>query len=358
MGKRIIVILASLALLYSFGIHEALSQANGSRPPGVPEFIGGEATIEGESAQGGEVYLKIVWLCIIFLDDLDDQSDITSIVDGLNANPPDTTPLALEFLDSTFCQNYDPPLVLPGPATVNKLSPNEWEVTDPSGKFRVIRQDIKIWQGGGWMTGYSSLQVKMHNCKIASSLIGGGSGSSSIASSMVSAGSSPYSLVLEVNDLPEDIWWGQGTYTLIDPGSANVDDGGYFYIKKDGIERRVTRINDQLVDPLVPHYIVGDAPFSILALDAPELIPLDIPLYEGLNLFSIPFKLANPDISVVLADIFYSVETVFAFRGGNWYGAAPVPGTGTWDDQIGTIDGGETFVICGSILQHYLPVDW
>jgi hypothetical protein len=331
-GKRIIVILASLALLYSFGINEALSQANVSRPPGVPEFIGGEATIEGQPAQGGEVYLKMVWLCIIFLDGLDEQGDIESIVNGLNDTPADTGPLALEFLNSDFCQNYGPPpLELLGPTTVTKISVPEgekWEVTDPGGTFHVIRQDIKIWQGGVWVSGYSSLRVKMHNCKIAYSSVSGGSAS--------------YSLVLEVNDLPENIWWGDNTYTLLDPGSANVDDVGYFFIKKDGIERRVTTVNDQPIDP---HYRVGQQPFSLLDLDAPESIRIPIPLCQGFNLFSVPFYPLDPDLDVALADIITSMDSILALRDGQWKVSAPAMGGGWSIDQVKNLNGAEAYVI-------------
>ncbi len=332
MGKRIIVILASLALLCSLGIDEALSQVNSSRPPGVPEFIGGEATIEGQPAQGGEVHLRMVWLCIIFLDGLNDQGHIEDIANGLNANPPNTAPLALAFSNSDFCQNYDPPIELLGPTTVNELSVPEgekWEVIDPSGMFHVIRRDIKIWQGGGWVPGYSLLQVNMHNCKIASSPIG--------------SGSAPYSLVLEVNDLPENIPWGQGTYTLIDTGSAMVDDVGYFYIKKDGIERRVTTVNNQAIDP---HYRVGQVPFSLLDLDAPESIQIPISLYQGFNLFSVPFYPLYPDLDDALADIIPYMDSILALRDGQWKVSARNPsGVGWGIDQVKNLNGAEAYVI-------------
>jgi hypothetical protein len=330
-GKRIIVILASLALLYSFGIDKALSQVNVSPPLWPPEYVIGDATIGGQSAQGGVVYLKMAQLCIIFLDGLNDQDDIDDIVAGLNATPAITTSLRQAFLNNTFCQNYDPPLELPGPATVNKKSPTEWEVRDPSGRFRVFTENIKIWQGSSWVPGYKKLQVNMYNGKVASSPI--------------SSGSSPYLLEVPVN--PTGILWGDGTYILREEGWAMLNDTGYFYIKKDGIERRVTTVDGEEEDP---HYLVGQGPFSELDLDAPELIPLDIDLKAGFNLFSIPFNLPNTDLSVVLADIFDCVESIFVLRGGNWYGAAPDHGTGMWDDEIGTIDGGETFVIymiCG-----------
>lgn len=329
MGKRIIVILASLALLYSFGIDAVLSQVNVSPPLWPPEYVIGDATIGGAPALGGDVYLKMVQLCVIFLDGLNDQGDITDIVAGLNATPAITTYLAQAFLASTFCQNYDPPLELPGPATVNKLSASEWKVIDPSGTFYVFTEDIKIWQGSSWVPG-KKLQVNMYNGKVASSPIG--------------SSSSPYFLEVAVN--PEGILWGPHgdpeTYELREEGWAMPGDAGYFYIKQDGVERRVTTVDGQEIDP---HYVVGQGPFSDLDLDAPDLIPLDIELYEGFNLFSIPFNLPNTALSFVLADIFYSVESVFVLRGGIWYGAAPDHQAGTWDDEIGTIDGGETFAI-------------
>ena len=333
MGKRIVVILASLALLYSFGIDEALSQVNVSPPLWPPEYVIGDATIGGQSAQGGDVYLKMMQLCVIFLDGLNDQGDITNIVNGLNA--ADTTSLALAFSNSIFCQNYDPPLELPGPATVSQLSPTEWEVTDPSGRFYVFTENIKIWQGGSWVPGYKKLQVNMYNGKVASSPI--------------SSGSSPYLLEVPVN--PEGILWGDETYILLEEGRAMLNDPGYFYIKKDGIERRVTTVDGQ---EITPHYVVGQGPFSDLDLDAPELIPLSIPLEEGFNLFSIPFNLPDTDINVVLADIIDCMESILAFRDDEWYISVPKQAGGWTAEQIGNINGGEAFVIymtCADTLE-------
>ncbi len=329
MSKRtLIAFIIILSLLFNFGLHETLVQAQ-IPPPIPPHGIWGEASVYDTQLLEGNndytIYVRMERLLIIFLHVFDDQGTIAAIVTDLGSNG--IAELQQAFSDSDYCQSRTPPTVLSPTATVTvQAAGDEWEVTDGANKYTVIREDISVWNpvSENWEPG-EKLEVKEHNGVITSYTMGY---------------LTVNYYVVQIPKNSAEILWGDigggDTYVLREPGTAVVGDKANMWIKRDN-EAAIP-----VTEPAGPYTVTDDA-FIYMDINA-DAIPIDYSFDFGFNIFAIPVTLDNCSLDVVLALIIDEIETVQVQR--------MVGGTPTWKiyapgalDQIGCFQPGEGYVI-------------
>jgi len=301
MSKRAFIALAIiLSILFSFGIRAASVQAQG--PPLIPPHgIWGEPQVDGvpldQSDTDYTISVRMEKLLIIFLHTLDDQGTIGTIVAELDSG--ETTRLEQAFSDSEYCQSRTPRTVLSSGASVVKVADDEWLVNDGASAYTVRRDDISVWDPGfgDWVTGESKLEVYEHNGLIASYTMG-------------ELPTDYYVLQIPMNS--NDIFWGNNTFTLREPGTALVGEAAYIYI------------NDiPITDPPGPYIITADA-FVEMIINAPSMYQFSIDFIAGWNLFSLPVQPLDTKPGVVLENLAGEYNSVWAYN----------RDTGGWDTYV------------------------
>jgi hypothetical protein len=311
MSKRIfIAFITILSLLWGFGIHETLVQAQG--PPLIPPHgIWGVPSVDGvpldKSDTGYTISVKMVQLLLIFLHELDDQGTIATIVAELDIGV--VTTLQQAFLDSEYCQSRTPPTELSSTATVTvQVAGDEWLVSDGGKNYTVKRIDIPVWDPilEDWIDG-SRLEVYEHDGEIASYTMG---------------------------ELPVDYFVVQIPMNSAGILWGDIDGGDYFVLREAGTamvgdEAFLCINNIPIIDPPGPYIITEDA-FVGMNINAPSTYQFSIEFVAGWNLFSIPVQLLITDPSIVLQPIAGKYNGVWAYD----------PDTGSWKifDPLQTIN--------------------
>ena len=231
------------------------------QPPLVPpQVIYGTATFGQKTLNRLDtqykVSIRLSRLLVIFMDSYESQTLIGNIITQLNAG--NTTLLSQAFLDSEYCSSLQPPLVLLSNATVTKEANNKWQVRSGQNIFTVLSQQIQVWNGVSWTNG-NKLEVYQHNGLMNSYTMG-------------ELQTDNYALEVQIS--PNNVFWGNNTYLLRDPGRAIVGDEAFLYI------------NDVMVtEPAMPLVIGADA-FIQTNIKTPDVYNWSLNLNKGWSLIS------------------------------------------------------------------------
>lgn len=272
MSSRISIILASLALLCSFGIHEALAQP----PPLVPPRpVYGVAFVDNVILNAGHnVSIKMELFLVIFLDGSDDQTDISEISSELQGASASGGTVSLPNLQAAFAQSSSPATSLSNEISVADVEPltTTWPLI---GCWQVIDRDnhnaytVQIIEPASKV-----LEVYQHNGLI------------------VSTTTSNYSPVDDYNysvDMPlySDEVRGEGNYVIREAGKATTGDIGYAYVN--GIRANKIYIDGEEV-MVTPPYITIYENKDVMKVDiyAPSAHEFIMYLEEGWNWISFP----------------------------------------------------------------------
>lgn len=302
MLRRSFIVLISLALLCSFGIHAA--RAQDQPPPLMPPLVlYGIANVDGVPLTQADteytISIRMSRLLLIFLDSLASQGLISDITIELGSG--NTNSLRQAFQDSPYCQSRVPPteLSLDANVTTEEIG-NRWRVTDQGNIYTVERENIFVWNQNvsNWVQ-VDKLEVYEHNGLINSYTMGDLPIDDYVAQIPMSSpdvlGGRP----------PDD------TYVLREPGTALPGDEAYIQIK--GI---------QITDPPNPYIIIGQQAFVEMDIDAPSTIEVTLNLDLGWNLISLPVQPLDTDINVVLSSIENKYESIYRYSanpGWLWY---------------------------------------
>lgn len=246
MNRKIVTALLTLIIFYISGAYIALAQQQ--QPPLVPpHIIYGTAKVDNVPLTRfntqSVVSMRMEFLLILFYDSPDYQGDIVEITNELDAGT--TTALRQAFEVSDYCSSRVPPIELSQNAFVlgepNGQTNEEWRVRDGINTYKVVSEDVLIWNGG-WVPGVK-LQVFQQDGLIASYRMG-------------DLQTDNYALEVPVSS--NLVLWGNNSYILRDPGKAIA-----------GEKARIFIDDAEVISPQMP-YMIGQEAFVQRDLNAPS----------------------------------------------------------------------------------------